>query len=500
MKELFEKDITERKQPEAQREAAIEALRRAEENFRRTLDDSPLGVRIVSAEGETIYANRAILDIYGYDSIEEIRTTPIKNRYTPESYAEFQIRYDKRRQGEESPSEYEICIVKKNGEVRRLQVFRKEVLWNNERQYQVLYHDITEHKRAEETLAQEQYLMRTLMDNLPDHIYFKDHASRIIRINKAMSQFLGLNDSKQAFGKTDFDFFTEEHARQTYEDEQTIIRTGQMLSIEEKRIHPDRPDTWVSTIKLPLRDKEGNIIGTFGISRDITDRKSEEEELELRISLEQLHQLTQYREEIIENERMAISRELHDSLGQALTAVKIDLGTIIQNVSDREEVVLKINKVSALVSDTIKTVQRLTAKLRPPLIDDLGLEAAIELYTKEFAQRNRVEVFLDLEPGIAISPDASLTIFRIMQESLTNIARHSGATRVNIGLSKTGDNINFRISDNGIGLSEDKIKSKKSFGIMSMKERAASVGGTFDIYREDNCCTVVNLIFPLNHK
>jgi len=231
---LIVRDITERKQTEAQREAALESLRRAEENFRRTLDDSPFGVRIVTAEGETIYANQAIMDIYGYDSIEEIRTTPIKNRYTPESYAEFQIRYDKRRQGEESPSEYEISIVKKNGEVRRLQVFRKEVLWNDERQYQVLYHDITERKRAEETLAQEQYLMRTLMDNLPDHIYFKDHASRIIRINKAMSQFLGLNDSKQAFGKTDFDFFTEEHARQTYEDEQTIIRTGQMLSIEEK--------------------------------------------------------------------------------------------------------------------------------------------------------------------------------------------------------------------------------------------------------------------------
>ncbi|MFA5820312.1 MAG: PAS domain-containing protein, partial [Bacteroidales bacterium] len=117
MKELFEKDITGRKQTEAQREAALGALRRAEDNFRRTLDDSPFGVRIVTAEGEIIYTNRAILDIYGYDSIEEIRTTSIKNRYTPESYAEFQIRYDKRRQGEESPSEYEISIVKKNGEV-----------------------------------------------------------------------------------------------------------------------------------------------------------------------------------------------------------------------------------------------------------------------------------------------------------------------------------------------------------------------------------------------
>ena len=163
MKELFEKDITERKQTDAQGKAALEALRRAEDNFRRTLDDSPFGVRIVTAEGETIYANRAILDIYGYDSIEEIRTTPIKNRYTPESYAEFQIRYDKRRQGEESPSEYEISIVKKNGEVRRLQVFRKEVLWNDERQYQVLYRDITDHKKAEEEIKLKNELLQAII-------------------------------------------------------------------------------------------------------------------------------------------------------------------------------------------------------------------------------------------------------------------------------------------------------------------------------------------------
>jgi PAS domain S-box-containing protein len=149
-----------------ERKRAEEALRRAEENFRCTLDDSPLGVCIVTAEGETIYANRAILDIYGYDSIEELRTTPVKNRYTPESYAEFQIRHNKRQQGEEAPSEYEISIVKKNGEVRHLQVFRKEVLWNGERQYQALYRDITERKRAEEviraSLREKEVLLREI--------------------------------------------------------------------------------------------------------------------------------------------------------------------------------------------------------------------------------------------------------------------------------------------------------------------------------------------------
>jgi len=135
------------------RKRVEEMLHRTEGNFRRSLDDSPLGVRIVTIEGETIYANRAILDIYGYDSVEELKTTPIKNRYTPQSYAEFKIRRGKRK-GDDGPSEYEISIVRKNGEIRHLQVFRKEVLWDVERQYQVIYQDITERKRAEKEVVE----------------------------------------------------------------------------------------------------------------------------------------------------------------------------------------------------------------------------------------------------------------------------------------------------------------------------------------------------------
>ena len=139
------RDITERKQIEYD-------LRASESNFRHSLDDSPLGVRISTIEGETIYANRAILDIYGYDSIEELKKTPLKERYTPESYAEFQLRKEKRLRGEFGPSEYEISIVRKNGEIRHLHVFRKEIFWNGKKQSQVIYQDITERRQAEEKL------------------------------------------------------------------------------------------------------------------------------------------------------------------------------------------------------------------------------------------------------------------------------------------------------------------------------------------------------------
>ena len=142
-----------------------------------------------------------------------------------------------------------------------------------------LIQSVQERKQAEKELKQEQYLIDALLNNLPDHVYFKDLESRFIRINKAQAQFFGLNETTQAVGKTDFDFFTREHAQQAYVDEQNIIRTGQLLSIEEKETYPNRPYTWVSTIKLPLQDTDGNIIGTFGISRDITKPKLAEEEL-----------------------------------------------------------------------------------------------------------------------------------------------------------------------------------------------------------------------------
>jgi PAS domain S-box-containing protein len=140
--------------------------------------------------------------------------------------------------------------------------------------------DITEQKKAAEALIYERNLLKALMDNTPDHVYFKDLENRFIRISKTMVARFGLTDSAQAAGKTDFDYFSEEHARSAYENEQLVIKTGQpLIGFEEKETWPDGRVTWVSTTKVPLRNPHGQIIGTFGISRDITKRKQAEEAL-----------------------------------------------------------------------------------------------------------------------------------------------------------------------------------------------------------------------------
>jgi diguanylate cyclase (GGDEF)-like protein/PAS domain S-box-containing protein len=144
----------------------------------------------------------------------------------------------------------------------------------------VTLHDISERRHAEEALLQERYLMRMLMDNIPDTIYFKDKEGRFIRISQSQAETLGVSSPEEALGKTDFDFFGLEHAQAASADEQEIMRTGRpVVDLEEMLNWPDRPPRWVSATKAPLRNKAGQIVGTFGISRDITARKQVEQAL-----------------------------------------------------------------------------------------------------------------------------------------------------------------------------------------------------------------------------
>jgi PAS domain S-box-containing protein len=235
----------------------------------------------------------------------------------------------------------------------------------------------------------------------------------------------------------------------------------------------------------------------IGTVHDITQRKEIEEELQK--SLERLHQLSKHIEQAREDERLNIARELHDDLGQALTAVKIDL-ELIKQQSSESITKAKLEDVKSLVGNTIRTVQRITSQLRPEIIDDLGLEAAIEWYTREFSKRYGMEVFLNIEDEIPISSDDALPLFRIMQESLTNIARHSGATHIEILLKQYDDQVQFEVADNGVGITGEQINAKKSFGIMSMKERAESLGGSFEIKNRENQGSKIMITFPIKNR
>jgi two-component system sensor histidine kinase UhpB len=219
-----------------------------------------------------------------------------------------------------------------------------------------------------------------------------------------------------------------------------------------------------------------------GAIRDISERKIAESELIK--AHEQLKLLFRHQENIRENERTKISREIHDELGQSLSALKVDVGWARDNVSDNPTVVNKLNNMFGTISDTIENVQRISAELRPGLLDDLGLIPAMEWYCEEFEKRTNIKCSL-ISADILISNNSKiLSLYRVLQEALTNVMRHANASKVHVHIYIENDSIILKIKDNGMGIASEKVDSGKSLGIIGLRERANQFNGNLRINSE----------------
>jgi PAS domain S-box-containing protein len=262
----------------ADRKKEEEKVRKSEEKFRKASMSSPDLISISRlTDGMMMSVNEAFCKILGYSEEEVIGKTSFELNLWVDQEIRKKVVTELHERGR--VDNFEIIILKKDGSKIDGLFAASLIEIGGVTHILNVTKDISLRKRVEEKLAHEQFLVNAMMDNLPDHIYFKDLESRFIRVNNAQARFLGLDHPDQAIGKTDFDFFTEEHARMAFEDEKAIIKTGHPLAKEERLAHPDRPDTWVYATKLPLLNNEGNIIGTFGISRDITEQKKAEEQI-----------------------------------------------------------------------------------------------------------------------------------------------------------------------------------------------------------------------------
>ena len=266
------RDITERKQIEYE-------LRTSEINFRHSLDDSPLGVRISSIEGETIYANRAILDMYGYDSIEELKKISLKERYTPGSYAEFLLRKEKRLRGELGPSEYEISIVRKNGEIRHLHVFRKKIFWDGKKQFQVIYQDITERRQAEEAQKNSEKKYRDLYDFLPIPVYEMDFESNITSANNALYEKFGGTEEDLKKGFNAWQLLTPETIEKSGKNIQRLLNGEEQVISSEYTLKKLDGSEFPAIVISSLIYIQSKPVGLRGAIIDITERKRAEDAL-----------------------------------------------------------------------------------------------------------------------------------------------------------------------------------------------------------------------------
>jgi two-component system cell cycle sensor histidine kinase/response regulator CckA len=238
--------------------------------------------------GHIVDANKAAENFYGW-SREKLRQMSIQeiNILSAEIVHE-----EMEKVARQERNHFEFRHRTADGSVRDVDVFSSRITTKGRDLLYSVIQDVTERKRAEEALTYERNLLQALLDNTPDHVYFKDKDSHFLRISKSLADKFGLSDPAQAIGKTDFHFFSEEHALRTCQDEQHIMLTSMpLVGFEEKETWPDGRQTWASTTKMPLHDRDGQILGTFGISRDITERKRAE--IQLRSSEEKFSKLFQ---------------------------------------------------------------------------------------------------------------------------------------------------------------------------------------------------------------
>jgi PAS domain S-box-containing protein len=259
----------------AELKRTVEEFKKSEERFRIAYMTSPDSININRlSDGMYVSINEGFTNIMGYTEKDAIGRTSLEMNIwlNPEDRALMV----KELEAHGRVKNFESKFLAKDGSIVYGLLYASLIDLDGVRHVQSVVRDITTRKKAEEALAKEQFLINALMNNLTDHVYFKDLESRFIRNNKAHARSFGLNDPEQVTGKSDFDFFTDKDARSAFDDEQRIIKTGKPILKEEKLTRKDSSDAWFSAMKMPLRDKEGNIIGTFGISRDISDRKRSE--------------------------------------------------------------------------------------------------------------------------------------------------------------------------------------------------------------------------------
>jgi signal transduction histidine kinase len=237
---------------------------------------------------------------------------------------------------------------------------------------------------------------------------------------------------------------------------------------------------------------------------EITERRRAQEQL--RESSDQLRALSAHLQSIREDERARIAREIHDELGQALTGLKMDVSWLDARFTkegevDKEGCLKKTSAMSRLIMSTIQSVRRIGTELRPGILDDLGIVAAVEWQAQDFEGRTGISCSFETAiEELEIGPERSTAIFRIAQETLTNVARHSGASRVSIVLKRQNGSLILEVSDNGRGIAAAEVSGARSLGLLGMRERAAGLGGHLQVEAAPDHGTVVIASIPLGRN
>jgi PAS domain S-box-containing protein len=320
----------------------------------------------------------------------------------------------------------------------------------------------------------------------PAVVYIKDPQGRYLLVNSRFEELFGISQTA-AQGLSDHDLFRAEDAERFRANDLRVLQEDRSLNVEERVTQPDGDHTYLS-VKFPIYEPDGSIRGVGGISTDITVLKAAQEQLRRLSGSIMINQ---------EKERGIIARELHDELGQLLTALRMEAVWLQHRLKNSDiKGAERAGAMCALIDTTIEEVRAMALRLRPGVLDDLGLVDALEWYTSEFERRAQIPCIFTHDGGQDVNETVATAAYRIAQEALTNVARHAEAGRAEVALRLDDGTLELVVSDDGCGFDPTVLSDSQTLGLAGMHERAALVGGTLTVTSRLGNGTVLKLRVP----
>lgn len=443
------------------------ALQKSETQFRSLFEQSPIGILTSNIDMVYSSANAAFCKMVGY-SEKELCQISFREITHPDDLSESVKMMKKLSSGEIGWFSIEKRYIKKDKSVMWAKTIVKPIHDEMQRvvSYLIMVEDITERKLNEALLAEERQKIKALMETVPDSVYFKDLNNRFTSANQATLRKFGLSDPNAIVGKSDHDFFDDEISAITDNEEQEIIRTGQpIIGIEEMEISPDKPAKWISKTKMPLYDEKGNITGTFGVIRDITERKQQEDEIrQLNANLEKKVESRTKELRLKNQELEAFTYTVSHDLKAPLRGISGYADILLQDHASQlneegkgflHKLIQSSHQLSQLIEDLL-SYSRL--ERRPVVYDDLQIKSIVNILLEqresEIKERN-VSVHIECDDETIRSSHELLTqIIGNFLDNALKFTRKQTSPEIWVSYKNNGTTSLFSIKDNGVGFDE----------------------------------------------
>lgn len=358
---------------------------------------------------------------------------------------------------------------------------------------------------AESQLRESEFKFNKLYEHGPFGMVLANKDFKLIKTNSALCSITGYSEAELL----ELSFKDISHPDDLLKDlpniQKLINKELSIYKTEKRYLRKDGQVIWGSLTVIPYNDADGKFLYNMGVIEDITDRKRTE--IALNNSEKELREFASHLQNVREEEKVSLAREIHDDLGQILIALKIEMGLLKQNVvknnsfTGSEDMLDEFDSIVSLIDITIKTTRRIMNGLRPELLELHGLVAAIKVYILEFEDRQHIKCeFTNNMLENEINQQQKLVLYRILQEALNNIAKHSKATCVTIQLNREANAMILEIKDNGIGFNKNNSSRPDSYGIIGMKERVVLLKGKLEITSKPNKGTCVKVEIPCDNR